>query len=258
MAAGRVLLATHDGHPGALRPLRQPAQAGFEPSALRHPSVEHTPLVIVETVPVRPPAELFPQKQVPDTGGVQVSLQGLPIELRVEARERRGPHIGHRLHRLSSQEFHEDLDRMGRVPDGQKIRTAHAIRISLVHAASCSAGPPTVIPSLRPDPVRGILVHSWPVSEIAPKDASMSSHRHSSSRPRLINSAMRALRLRCSARLSSAATNSSSRSRCNRMVYPTLSALDFARPLRQVRVWAAARPKSVSQHVVADGAEAAA
>ena len=158
MAAGRVLLATHDGHPGALRPLRQPAQAGFEPSALRHPSVEHTPLVIVETVPVRPPAELFPQKQVPDTGGVQVSLQGLPIELRVEARERRGPHIGHRLHRLSSQEFHEDLDRMGRVPDGQKIRTAHAIRISLVHAASCSAGPPTVIPSLRPDPVRGILV----------------------------------------------------------------------------------------------------
>ena len=72
-------------------------------------------------------------------------------------------------------------------------------------------------PDRRESPLRcartqpaGSSSHSWPVSEIVPKDASMSSHRRSSSRPRLINSAMKALRRLGPAFLSSAATSSSS------------------------------------------------
>ena len=68
MAAGRVLLATHDGYPGALRPLRQPAQAGFEPPALRHLSAEHIPFLIVDPAPVKPPPTLDSDSEVECAG----------------------------------------------------------------------------------------------------------------------------------------------------------------------------------------------
>ena len=65
--------------------------------------------------------------------------------------------------------------------------------------------------------IAGSSSHSCPESDTLPSADSMSSQRRSSSRPRLINSATKALRRRAPARWSSSATNSSSNAMCMRM-----------------------------------------
>ena len=65
--------------------------------------------------------------------------------------------------------------------------------------------------------IAGSSSHSCPESDTAPSADSMSSQRRSSSRPRWISSATKALRLRAPARRSSSATSSSSNAMCMRM-----------------------------------------
>ncbi len=164
MASGRILLAAHNGYPRRLRPLDQPAQAGFEPRALRHPSVEHMPRLVVEPAAIGPPAEFFPQEQVSDGSRLQVSLQGMPVELRVEARERRGAHIGYRLDSMPTEDFHEDLDRMGRVTDGKESGTTRVSRISLVHAPSSTSVTYIEVTQAWSRSGRSVSLHSPPGS----------------------------------------------------------------------------------------------
>ncbi len=79
-------------------------------------------------------------------------------------------------------------------------------------------------PARRESPRRCCLTHppgsasqSWLWPESLPSALSMSSHLRSSSRPRRISSATKALRLRGPARRSNSATSSSSNAMCKRM-----------------------------------------
>ena len=75
VATGRILLAAHDGHSRALRPLDEPGQPGLERWTVRQTSVEHMPIGVVELVTIRFPAEFFPEEQIPDISSVQLSLR---------------------------------------------------------------------------------------------------------------------------------------------------------------------------------------
>lgn len=138
-----------------------------------------------------------------------------------------GSSPGRRPRQISSTEM---AHTQGSVPvrrsDPRRAPACRPLRASISTVESSSSRE-IVQPALRASPWRWLLTqaagsmsHSCPLSDIPPRADSISSHRRSSSRPRLINSAMKALRFPAPARRSNWATSSSSKAMCMRMGLP--------------------------------------
>ncbi len=108
----------------------------------------------------------------------------------------------------------ESLDATGGGPSSECVDQHRRVEQQPGHAQPTRRGSPLRCARTQ---LAGPSSHSWPVSGMVPNDASISSQRRSSSRPRRINAAMKALRRLGPARRSRSATSSSSRCMCNRM-----------------------------------------
>ena len=130
----------------------------------------------------------------------------------------------------------ESLDATGGGPSSERVDQHRRVEQQPGHAQPTRRGSPLRCARTQ---LAGPSSQSWPVSEMVPNDASISSQRRSSSRPRRINAAMKALRRLGPARRSRSATSSSSRCMCNRMC----SSLHTSTDPRLLRRLPARRPR---------------
>ena len=111
VAIERLLLRAHQRDAIVLRTPDHPVDPLAEESGPRHAVVAHLPVLVAGAV-VRTPAERAAEEQVGDAAGVHVPVEGLAVEVRVEAAVGGRTNVGERRDGVPPQQRDEGLQRM--------------------------------------------------------------------------------------------------------------------------------------------------
>jgi len=121
VAGGGVLFAAHDRHAVLGAASEEPAKSALKGDTPRPATVQHSAVLVVVLVSVRPPSQILTKEEVPDTHSADELRKRKPGEVREVSSIGIGPHIHQDLNLVLVEEVCELGRRIIGVSDGKHL-----------------------------------------------------------------------------------------------------------------------------------------